>query len=267
MLTKEELERYKRQLSVDGFGKGAQQRLKNSSALVAGIGGLGGTAAFYLAAAGIGRLTLIHEGRLEAADLNRQILMTSDWVGMSRVVKAKETIRKLNPLVDIDIFDEPINMGRFRPLLSDADIVIDCRHNFPERRLINAACAEAGTPMIEAAMNGMEGYLFNIIPGKTACLSCLYPEDPDWDPYGFPVLGAVSGTLGCLAAMEAIKILTGFGEPLTNAILYYDLGRMEFKILKTYKREDCTVCRRHYLHDTHVSAKMQASNSAESISL
>ncbi|MBI5892834.1 MAG: HesA/MoeB/ThiF family protein [Deltaproteobacteria bacterium] len=261
----EEMERYQRQLSIDGFDEKVQKRLKDSAALVAGIGGLGGTAALYLAAAGIGRLALIHEGRLETPDLNRQTLMTSDWVGRSRVMKAKETINKFNPNIEIDAFDEPIKPERLETIISDIDIVLDCRHNFPERRLVNTACTGAGITMIEAAMNGMEGYLFNIIPGKTACLSCLYPEDPVWDPYGFPVLGAVSGTLGCLAAMEAIKILTGLGEPLINALLHFDLGRMGFKRFKTYRREDCKICGRPSLHDTRVSAKTQANVSAESI--
>lgn len=267
MLTSEELERYQRQLIVDGFGIDAQERLKGSTALVAGIGGLGGTAASYLAAAGIGRLILIHEGRLDAPDLNRQMLMTSDWVGRSRVVKAKESINKLNPLVEIEVFDEPVRMERLRGLLSAADIVLDCRHNFPERRLINTACAEAGTALVEAAMNGMEGYLFNIVPDKTACLSCLYPEDPEWDPYGFPVLGAVSGALGCLASIEAMKILTGFREPLMNAILHFDLGRMEFNRFKTYKRRDCKICGRLYLQDTRASARPRARSLGEYISL
>ncbi len=266
-LKPEELERYKRQMSVDGFGKDTQQRLKNSSALVAGVGGLGGTAAMYLAAAGIGRLAFIHEGQLETADLNRQTLMTLEWIGKSRVIQAKETIKNFNSHIEIDVFDEPIKPGRLKAIMPDVDIVIDARHNFPERRLINAACADAGTVMIEAAMNGMEGYLFTVIPDETACLHCLYPEDPVWDPYGFPVLGAVSGTLGCLAAMEAIKILTGFGEPLMNILLYYDLGKMEFKRFKTYKREDCKICGRPSLQDIRASVKTQANDLAESISL
>ncbi|MBI5328350.1 MAG: HesA/MoeB/ThiF family protein [Deltaproteobacteria bacterium] len=275
MLTKEEIERYKRQMSVDGFAEGAQQRLKDSAAFVAGIGGLGGAAALYLAAAGIGRLVLIHEGKLETSDLNRQALMIADGIGKSRVVMAKETIQNFNPHVEIDIFDEPIKLERLQAVIPDVDIVIDARHNFPERRIINRVCIEAGKPMIEAAMNGMEGYLFSVIPKETACLHCLYPEDPDWNPYGFPVLGAVSGVFGCLAAIEAVKIISGFQEPMFNTLLHFDMGRMELNKFKIHKQEDCALCGqqaggdkpRPYSHDTRVSAKMQASTSAGFISL
>lgn len=267
MLTKDEVEKYKRQLSIDGFDEAAQQRLKDSSALVAGIGGLGGAAALHLAAAGIGRLALIHEGKLEMPDLNRQTLMTSEWIGNSRVMKAKETIKNFNPNIEIDVFDEPIKLERLQAIIPDVDMIIDARHNFPERRIINRACVEAGKPMIEAAMNGMEGYLFNIIPGLSQCLHCLYPEDPEWNPYGFPVLGAVSGALGCIAAIEVIKILTGFKEPLMNTLFHFDLGSMEFKRFKTYKREECKICGHLSLQDTRVSVKTQARDLAGYISL
>lgn len=241
-LTSKELERYKRQMMLDGFGLEAQERLKGSTVLVAGVGGLGGTAAFYLAAAGIGRLLLIHPGNLTLSNLNRQLLMTADWIGMPRVIKARETLRNLNPGVEVRIFDEPIELERLQAVLPEVDIVLDCRHNFPERRLLNRACVEVGVPMVEAAMNGMDGYLFNVIPGITPCLHCLYPEDPDWDPYGFPVLGAVPGALGSLAATEAIKLLTGFKEPLLNRLLYFDLGGMSFKKFKICQRADCGIC-------------------------
>ncbi|MBI3755001.1 MAG: HesA/MoeB/ThiF family protein [Deltaproteobacteria bacterium] len=275
MLTPHEIERYQRQLSLDGFDEAAQERLKDSAALVAGVGGLGGAAALYLAAAGIGRLALIHEGQLETADLNRQALMTSERIGQSRVVQAKETIKNFNPHIEIDIFDEPIKPERLQSVIPDVDIVIDAQHNFPERRLINNACVEAGKPMIEAAMNGMEGYLFSVIPNETACLHCLYPEDPEWAPFGFPVLGAVSGVFGCLAAIEAIKIVSGFQEPFLNTLIHFDMARMELKKFKIHKQEDCALCGhrtggdkpRPCLQDTHVSARMQANVSAESISL
>lgn len=237
-----EIERYKRQLSVSGFDVNMQAKLKGSTALVAGIGGLGGTAAIYLAAAGIGKLLLVHEGVLEYSDLNRQILMTEECLGRSRVHKAEETIKNFNSQIEIEAFDAPIKEGLLKRIVPDADIVLDCRHNFPERRLINKACVEMGVPMIEAAMNDMEGYLFSVLYGKTACLNCIYPDDPVWDPYGFPVMGAVSGMLGTLAAIEAIKILTCFQKPLLNKILYFNLRDMEFKKFNTYKIKDCVIC-------------------------
>lgn len=242
MLTADDRERYKRQMTLPGFGEEAQAKLKGATALVAGIGGLGGTAAFYLAAAGFGKLIFIHEGKLTLSNLNRQLLMTEEWIGKSRVEKGKRTIQNFNSGVEVEIYDEPIDEGKLVRILEGVDVVLDCRHNFPERRIINRACVRTATPMVESAMNSMEAFLFNYIPGETPCLHCLYEEDPQWDPYGFSVLGALSGSLGCMAAVEAIKIVTGFAEPLKNRMLYYDLSSMEFRKFKIRKRSACPVC-------------------------
>lgn len=241
-LSDEELERYKRQMSLPGFGRAAQEALKNSTAVVAGIGGLGGTAAFYLAAAGFGKLVLVHEGSLTVSNLNRQILMTRNRVGESRVEIGKDTLLQFNPHLELEVYDEPIESARMKSYLSQADVLLDCRHNFPERRILNRAAVEAGVPMVESAMNSMEAYLFNVIPGQTACLECVYPGDPQWDPYGFSVLGAHSGALGCMAAIEAVKIVTGYGKPLQSKMLFFDLEVMEFRKFKIDRRSDCPVC-------------------------
>jgi molybdopterin/thiamine biosynthesis adenylyltransferase len=127
-------------------------------------------------------------------------------------------------------------------LVQSADIALSCAHNFPERDLLNGACVRWETPMVEAAMNSMEAYLTTIIPGETPCLSCLFPEKPDWDRRAFGVLGAVSGTLACLAALEAIKVITGLGKPLSGYLLNMDLANSEFKKLHLYKDPHCPVC-------------------------
>lgn len=236
------LERYRRQLSLEGFGPEGQERLKNSAALVAGVGGLGGTVALYLAAAGIGRLSLVHQGVLDLPDLNRQILMSPERIGESRVRCAEERLREFNPEVEIDILDGRVCGENVIDLVGRADIVVSCRYNFEEREILNRACVALRKPMVEAAMNGLESYLTLIIPGDTPCLRCLYPEFPDWDPMGFPVLGAVSGTLGCLAAVEAIKVLTGIGAPLLGRLLYFDLSDMTFRKFRVTRRRECPVC-------------------------
>lgn len=240
-----ELERCRRQMMLPDFTLEHQKRLKASTALIAGIGGLGGTAAVYLAVAGIGKMIFAHYGNLTISNMNRQILMRHDWIGKSRVMQGKKTIEEINPDVAVEIYDERIAEVNIDKLLNDAQIALSARPNFQERRILNNACIRLGIPMTEAAMNGMEGYLFNIIPGITPCLNCIYPEDnPEWEERAFPVLGAVSGMLGCLMAIEAIKILTGYREPMLNRLLYFDTGRMEFKEFKTYKRDDCIICRR-----------------------
>jgi molybdopterin-synthase adenylyltransferase len=241
-LTPTELERYRRQIMLPGFGEAAQQRLKQSTVLVTGVGGLGGTAALYLAVAGVGKLILVRGGELRLDDMNRQVLMSDDWVGKPRVFKAKETLNAINPDVEVTAIYDYITPANVNALVAAADLALDCAHNFTERDLLNAACVQQGKPMVEAAMNDMEAYLTTIVPGVTPCLSCLFPEKPDWDKRGFGVLGAVSGTLACLAALEAIKVLAEFGQPLFSQLLTMDLGRMEFAKRRPYHDPDCPVC-------------------------
>ena len=236
-------ERYRRQLMLNGFTADHQRWLGNSSALVAGVGGLGGTAALYLAAAGIGRLILVHAGNLTLSNMNRQILMKHTGIGKSRVVQAKKTIQEINPDVEIKVFDERITGTNVEKLLRTAQIALSARPNFPERRLLNKACIEKGIPMVEAAMNGMEGYLFDVLPRVASCIHCVYPEDdPSWEELGFPVLGAVSGMLGCMMALEAIKLLTGYGKPLLSEMLVFNTLDMEFRKVKIPRNEHCEVC-------------------------
>jgi molybdopterin-synthase adenylyltransferase len=241
-LTPTELERYRRQMVLPGFGEESQQRLKDSTVLVTGVGGLGATAALYLAVAGVGRLILLRGGELRLDDMNRQVLMTDDWVGKPRVFKAKETLEAINPDVLINAICEYVTPENVDALVRSADVVLDCAHNFVERDLLNAACVRWGKPMVEAAMNDMEAYLTTIVPGLTPCLSCIFPEKPDWDRRGFGVLGAVSGTLACLTALEAIKLITGLGTPLLSQLLTMDLSRAEFAKRHPYHDPSCPVC-------------------------
>jgi len=241
-LTPTELDRYRRQIMLPGFGEAAQKRLKSATVLVTGVGGLGGTAALYLAVAGVGRLILLRGGELRRDDLNRQVLMTDDWVGSPRVFKAQETLTAINPDIEVEAICAYVTAENVDDLVQASDIALDCAHNFGERDLLNAACVRWGKPMVEAAMNDMEAYLTTIIPGETPCLNCLFPEKPDWDKRGFGVLGAVSGTLACLTALETIKVLTGFGETLASQLLTMDLGRMEFAKRRPYHDPECPVC-------------------------
>jgi molybdopterin/thiamine biosynthesis adenylyltransferase len=242
-LTEMEMGRYRRQLMLQGFTEEHQRKLKDSTALIAGVGGLGGTAAIYLAAAGIGKMVLAHYGNLTLSNMNRQILMKHEWIGKSRVVQAKRTIEEINPDVEVEVFDERISEDNIVDFLDGVQIALSARPNFNERRILNAACVRRNMPMVEAAMNGMEGYLFNIVPQVTPCLNCLYPEDnPEWEELGFPVLGAVSGILGCMMSIEAIKLLTGYGKPLISEMLAFNTINMDFRKLRTWKDAGCKVC-------------------------
>lgn len=243
-ITDRERERYKRQLMLGGFTADHQKRLKNSTALVAGVGGLGGTAALYLAVAGIGRLVLAHHGNLTLSNMNRQVLMRDDGIGTSRVHLAKKSLQRINPHVEVEINDVRITRESVDRMLRGAQIALSARPNFSERRVLNRACVESMVPMVEAAMNGMEGYLFNVIPKTASCIHCVYPEDdPAWEEMGFPVLGAVSGMLGCMMALEAIKLLTGYGKPLFSEMLIFNTIDMDFRKVKIPRNDQCEVCR------------------------
>ncbi|MEH2165235.1 MAG: HesA/MoeB/ThiF family protein [Nostoc sp.] len=241
-LTPSELERYHRQMMLPNFGEAGQKRLKSATVLVTGVGGLGGTSALYLAVAGVGRLILVRGGDLRLDDLNRQVLMTNDWVGKPRVLKAKETLQAINPDIQVEAVHDYVTKENVDSLVQSADIAVDCAHNFTERNLLNQACVRWQKPMVEAAMDGMEAYLTTIIPGVTPCLSCLFPEKPDWNQRGFSVIGAVSGTLACLSALEVIKLITKFSQPLLSQLLTIDLMRMEFAKRHSYRDPSCLVC-------------------------
>jgi molybdopterin/thiamine biosynthesis adenylyltransferase len=227
-----------------GFTTDHQRWLRNSTAIVAGVGGLGGTAALYLAAAGSGGLILVHAGNLTLSNMNRQVLMKHKAIGKNRVDQARKTILEMNPDVEIRALDERITAANVDMLVRSAQIALSARPNFEERRTLNKACIEKGIPMVEAAMNGMEGYLFNVYPGVSSCIHCVYPEDdPSWEEMGFPVMGAVSGMLGCMMALEAIKLLTGFGKPLLSEMLVFNTYDMDFRKVRIPRDEHCEVCR------------------------
>jgi molybdopterin-synthase adenylyltransferase len=213
--------RYARQLKL--IGEEGQQKLKDAVVMVAGIGGLGGTAALYLAAAGVGKLILAHEGIIAEPDLNRQILMDAERVGEMRISCAVASLKRIHPELEIEAYSERITVERAAPWVEAADIVIDARYDFPERYALNQLCRNAGKPMVEAAMYGFEVSLTVTLPGETPCLECLYPlRDAGWEPLGFPVLGATSGLAGCMAALEAVKFITGIGAITAGRMVRMD---------------------------------------------
>jgi len=242
-LTEREREIYKRQIQIPGFGEDGQLKLRNSSALVTRVGGLGGPVSLYLAMAGIGKLVIVHGGKLTWSNMNRQILMAYDHVGKPRIEVVPDLFKRLAPHVEVVTVGEEVDEKLARELVAQVDIVCDCPPSFEERYALNKACVELGKPMVEAAMYGMEGNLTLMVPGETPCLACVVPEKPHWwQTYGFPVLGAVSAALGCLAAVEAIKHLSGFGETLKGKMLAYDADAMEFLKFPIKRRPDCPVC-------------------------
>jgi molybdopterin/thiamine biosynthesis adenylyltransferase len=241
-LTDEERATYAWQLSVPGFGEAGQEKLKGATALVSRCGGLGGPLAYSLTAAGFGKLIIAHGGNLKPSDLNRQITMTHDWLGRPRAEIAARRLREMNPRLEVEAVSSNITEENAAALVGKADIVFDCAPLFAERFLMNRECVRQGKPMVEAAMYCMEGQVTTILPGRTPCLACLYPEDPPRWRREFPVFGAVSSMAAQIAAAEGIKLIAGLGSPLAGVLLYYDAAAMTFQRIPIARRPDCPVC-------------------------
>lgn len=231
-LSDEEREIYSWQLDVRDFGEAGQRKLKGASVLISRVGGLGSLVAYELAAAGIGRLILAHAGNVQLPDLNRQLLMTHDAVGKSRIESATRRLKELNPRLEIVSVPENICRENADQIVSMADCVVDAAPMFQERLAMNDAAERQGKPVVEAAMYELEASLTIIHPPRTLRFRELVPEVPPGWQRRFPVFGAVSGTVGCLAAMEVIKLMANFGEPLMNRMLRVDLRSMQFDIIQ-----------------------------------
>ena len=243
-LTPAEAEIYQWQMWVKDFGQLGQEQLRRTSVLISRVGGLGGVVAYQLAAAGVGRLVLAHGGNVKPSDLNRQLLMTHDWLGKPRIESARRRLLELNPRLEIVTRAENVHAGNAAELVSLADIVVDAAPLFEERLAMNAQAVAQRKPMVECAMYELEATVTTFIPGQTPCLACLTPTPPPAWKRQFPVFGAVSGTVGCLAAMEVIKLATGLGEPLLGRLLRMDLRSMQFTNLTLGRNPDCPVCSR-----------------------
>ncbi len=233
---------YQWQMWVPDFGELGQRKLKNASVMISRLGGVGGLVAYQLAAAGIGKLVLAHSGDVQPGDLNRQLLMTHDWIGKPRMESIQRRLLDLNPRLNLVCESENVSDENADRLLAQADLVVDCAPMFSERFAMNAAAVGQCKPMVECSMYELEAHLTTIIPGKTACLRCFTPEAPPTWKRQFPVFGAVSGAVACLAAMEAIKLIAGLGEPLLGRILRMDLRSMMTQQLQISRRPNCPTC-------------------------
>ena len=233
---------YEWQLWVPGFAEAGQQKLKAASVLISRCGGVGGLVAYELAAAGVGRLVLAHAGLLKPSDLNRQLLMTRDWLGQPRVECAARRLRELNPDIAVVPVAENISPANAERLVGQVDLVVDCAPLFEERFLLNQAAVRQRKPMVECAMYELEVQVTTLLPGRTPCLACLYPEEPAGWKRDFPVFGAVAASAGSLGAMEVIKVIAGFGEPLAGKMLVGDLRDMTFQRINVPRNPHCRVC-------------------------
>ena len=238
-LEKHELERYDRQIRI--FGVEGQVKLKNTRVLVAGVGGLGSASALYLVAAGFGEVILVDKEKVELSNLNRQILHWTEDVGRHKVESAVEKLKRLNPHVKVKGLPESLNKENVFNLVSQVDLVVDGLDNWETRFLLNEACVKLNKPFIHAGVYGMCGQLMVVIPGKTPCLRCVVSTPPP-ETKPLPVLGVTPGLLAMLQVMEAIKIVTGCGEPLIGKMLVFNGEDSSFYQVEVGRRKNCPVC-------------------------
>ncbi len=240
-LTPEELTRYERQIGPGVLTVEGQDKLKKSAALVSRAGGMGGPAALALVMAGVGRVIIAHSGRLVSPDLNRQVLGSEQVLGEPRACRFAEYLRGMNRFVTIEAIDHEPDDAEAMAIARQVNIVLSCAPTFEERLRLNRAAVRAGVPLIDAAQWGMTGTLLAVDPGRTACLQCIYPAVPEFEEM-FPVVGAISGSTGSLAALEAIKILSGAGCPSFGRLWAIDGYRGHSRQLQLERNPNCPCC-------------------------
>ena len=240
-LTPHEWIRYARQIGPGVLAPEGQLRLKRATALVSRVGGVGGPAALSLVAAGVGRLIFAHGGCLEWPDLNRQILGDEAGVDEPRAGRFAERLRAMNAQVEVEAIAHEPDDDEALDLARRSDIVLSCAPTFDERLRLNRAALQAGVPLIDAAQWGLSASVIAVDPGRTACLECVYPQQPPFEPF-FPVLGAIAMLAGGLAALEAVKILAGAGRPAFGRMWMIDGYQGRTSIVDLARRRDCPSC-------------------------
>jgi molybdopterin/thiamine biosynthesis adenylyltransferase len=243
----QETERYSRNLLLAQVGWEGQARWRAGRVLVVGAGGIGSAALLYLAAAGVGRLGLADGDAVELSNLQRQILYRSADLGRRKVASAQESLAALNPHCRVETFDQRLDAANVREVVPGFEVVLDASDNFPTRFLLAECCWGLNIPLVSAAATGWHGQLLVALPGvENPCYRCLVPEMPAAEAVPASaesgILGAVAGTMGCLQAVEALKLLLGRGSDLSRRLLAYDGLQGRFQSLARIKRPDCPLC-------------------------
>jgi molybdopterin/thiamine biosynthesis adenylyltransferase len=244
-----QLLRYSRHILLPEIGIEGQERLRASSALIIGAGGLGSPAALYLAAAGVGRLTLADSDQVDLTNLQRQILYRTDSVGARKVEAARAALVSINPDVNIVGLDKRVDAKNVESLVAQTDIVLDCSDNFPTRHALNRACVKHARPLVSGAAIRFDAQLmvFDLRRPDAPCYACLFPEDGEIEEVQCSVMGVfapLTGVIGAMQAGEAIKLLAGVGESLSGRLVMFDAKGAEWRSVRVKKDPRCSVCAR-----------------------
>ena len=248
VLSKEQRERYSRHLLIPEVGVEGQQKLLDAKVLLLGAGGLGSPAALYLGAAGVGTLGIVDDDEVDLSNLQRQVIHTTDRIGVPKVDSAEETIRAINPDVDVVKYPVWLDASNIMDILPGYDVVVDGLDNFPTRYLLNDASVRLKIPVVSAAILGFDGQLSVFAPYEGPCYRCLFREPPPAELApscgANGVLGVLPGTMGLLQATEAIKLIIGEGDPLIGRLLLYDALATTFTTVKVKRDPECPICSR-----------------------
>jgi len=236
----QERERYTRQLSIDGFGEKAQEKLAQARVFIAGAGGLGCAVSLYLAAAGVGRIRIADHGEVELGNLNRQVLYTDADIGARKVDAIAARLHGVNLNVAVDPWHVTLSDDNLPSLVEECDLLIDALDNLPTRLSLNKAALARGVPLVHGAIRGFSGQLMTVIPRETACLMCLYRDKAAAGTT--PVIGVAPGVVGLLEATEAIKLLAGLGRRMAGTLLLFDGLEMSFTELPIERDPRCPHC-------------------------
>ena len=244
MLSEKDRVRYARNLLIPGFGEAGQARLMAGRVLIAGLGGLGSPAAYYLAAAGVGTIGLLDADEVEEPNLQRQIVHTQARVGRPKAESAAAALSALNPSVRTRQYVERLTAANAAALIKDYDVIIEATDNFESKFVVNDACLTQGKPFATAGILALSGQALFVVPGRTPCLRCVVPAPPEGVPTTAEqgVLGTAAGTLGCIEAQEALRWLAGLWQvPKDGAGLLHRLDgeAMRLTTMRVYRRADC----------------------------
>jgi adenylyltransferase/sulfurtransferase len=248
-LSRDEIARYSRHLIIPDVGMDGQRRLKNASVLLIGAGGLGSPNAMYLAAAGVGRIGLVDFDVVDASNLQRQVIHGTSDIGRSKLDSARDKLAEINPYVEVTLHRTRLSSDNARELIRGYDLVVDGSDNFPTRYLVNDACVLEGKPYVWGSIFRFDGQASVFWAEHGPCYRCLYPEPPP--PGMVPscaeggVLGVLCATIGSIQANEAIKLITGVGEPIVGRLVIYDALELSFKDIRVRKDPECAVCGKH----------------------
>ncbi len=243
----EQMLHYSRQIMLPQFGIEGQQQLQNAHVVIMGLGGLGSPAALYLAASGVGTLTLVDFDTVDSSNLQRQIVHNTGSIGTGKAESAKATLLTINPEITIHCINKKLSLGKLEALFDNASCVIDATDNFATRFLINRACVTKKTALISAAAIQYEGQIsvFDLTQSNSACYACLYTEggEENTNCSDNGILAPVVGILGSMQALEAIKLICKLGETLQNRLLIFDALALQWRSMKLNKDKNCPVCR------------------------